>query len=112
MDYIYNILHKLGVGARYSGYKYLTCAIKLCAENEDMLTLVTKNLYPMIAEKFGVSWYSVERDIRTVIYIIWEHGNREYLNKIAGYNLLEQPAPKEMLDILSHYVRNSNTSPK
>lgn len=46
---IYFLLHSLGIGAKYRGFRYLAYGIALCMEDEDYLLRVSKTLYPKIA---------------------------------------------------------------
>ena len=47
---IYFLLHSLGIGAKYRGFRYLAYGIALCMEDEDYLLRVSKTLYPKIAQ--------------------------------------------------------------
>ena len=51
---IYFLLHSLGIGAKYRGFRYLAYGIALCMEDEDYLLRVSKTLYPKIAQTFQV----------------------------------------------------------
>lgn len=64
---ISEILHSFGIPAHIKGYKYLCYGISRVVENPDLITLVTKCLYPEIAKKFNTTSSSVERAIRTSI---------------------------------------------
>ena len=66
------LLLKLGATPRYIGFDYVIYAITLSLENSQYLLSVTKELYPDVARKYHTTIYSVERDIRTVITIIWK----------------------------------------
>ena len=57
---IYFLLHSLGIGAKYRGFRYLAYGIALCMEDEDYLLRVSKTLYPKIAQTFQVSSSCVE----------------------------------------------------
>ena len=105
---IERLIRSLGIGATYRGYHYLQYGIKLCLENEDYLLSVSKSLYPQIADHYCTSSYSVERDIRTVINVFWERGNRELLQKIAMHPLEIRPASSEFLDILTAHLKQKN----
>ena len=87
MREIEHLIRSLGIGATYRGYKYLCYAISLCLENEDYLLGISKLLYPTIANTFQTTPSSVERDLRTVINVCWERGNRSLLTTIAMYPL-------------------------
>ena len=105
---IERLIRSLGIGATYRGYHYLQYGIKLCLESEDYLLSVSKSLYPQIANHYCTSSYSVERDIRTVINVCWERGNRELLQKIAMHPLEVHPASSEFLDILTAHLKQKD----
>ena len=46
---IYFLLHSLGIGAKYRGFRYLAYGIALCMEDEDYLLRVSKTLYPNVS---------------------------------------------------------------
>lgn len=62
-----NVLFKMGVPPKVAGFKYITDAVMILHESEDIS--MTKELYPQIAEKYGTSWNKVERAIRTAFKI-------------------------------------------
>lgn len=101
---IEQLIRSLGIGATYRGYHYLVYGVSLCMEDEDYLLSVSKLLYPQIAQAYGTTGSSVERDIRTVIRICWERGNRALLQQIAMYPLHARPTAGEFFDILSNYL--------
>lgn len=102
------LIRSLGIGATYRGYRYLNYGIKLCLENEDYLLSVSKLLYPQIAKHYHTTSYSVERNIRTVINVCWDRGNRKLLQEIALRPMSIRPASSEFLDILTAYLRNQS----
>lgn len=104
---IYFLLHSLGIGAKYRGFRYLAYGIALCMEDEDYLLRVSKTLYPKIAQTFQVSSSCVERDIRTAISVCWTRGNRDLLFSLSVHPVLTKPTNSEFFDILSSY---SNTT--
>lgn len=108
MREIEHLIRSLGIGATYRGYKYLCYAISLCLENEDYLLGISKLLYPTIANTFQATSGSVERDLRTVISVCWERGNRTLLNDISLYPLESKPTTGEFLDILIGYIQHSS----
>ena len=48
---ITKMLHELGIPAHIKGYQYLRDAIALSVEDQEMISSVTKILYPAIAKK-------------------------------------------------------------
>ena len=101
------LIRSLGIGATYRGYRYVCYALELCMEDEDYLLSVSKVLYPQIARQFHTSYGSVERDIRTVIRVCWERGNRSRLEDIALHPLTGRPSTSEFLDILTAFLHRN-----
>ena len=104
MHEIQSLIRSLGIGGNYQGYRYLTQAVQLCRTNEDYLLGVSKLLYPEIAKMNQATACSVERNLRTVINICWERGNRALLESISPYPLLDKPTTGEFLDIVTDYL--------
>ena len=69
--------------AEYKGCPYAAYAVALCAERPDLLLLVTKNLYPEVARQYRTTWQAVERNIRTVVGVVWKR-NPALLEQMAG----------------------------
>ena len=60
----------------------------------NLLGGVTKELYPMIAQKFQTTPSRVERAIRHAIELAWDRGNVEMMTKFFGYTInLERGKP-------------------
>lgn len=96
----YDLLRRLGIAANYKGYSYAAYALALCAERPDLLLLVTKNLYPEVARRYGTTWQAAERNIRTVIAVAWAR-NPALLDRMAGGALTERPSTTRFLAIAS-----------
>lgn len=103
-----HLIRSLGIGGTYRGYRYLSYGIHLCLEDENYLLSISKLLYPEIAKAYRTTNCSVERDIRTVIKICWERGNRSLLQDIAMHPLLTKPTTSEFLDILVAYIKRTS----
>lgn len=89
-----------GVNKKYQGFDYIVYGMEVLLNNQNSLEYVTKNLYPDIAKKFNTSWKCVERDIRTIVKIIWKYGNRELLEKMNGSRMKVRPKNIEFFQIL------------
>lgn len=105
MNDVQRLIRSLGIGATYRGYRYLIYGVSLCLEDEDYLLSISKLLYPQIASTYKTSVSSVERDLRTVINICWERGNRSLLEDISLYPLTTKPTTGEFLDIITGHLR-------
>lgn len=82
-----NIIHEMGVPAHIKGYHYLRDAILMVIEEIGLLGAVTKELYPMIAQKYNTTPSRVERAIRHAIELAWDRGNIEMMTKFFGYTI-------------------------
>lgn len=103
---IQKFLREIGINNTYLGYYYVTYAIQLVIDDETKLILISKWLYPDVAIKFHTSVSCVERNIRTVIQTIWEHGNLELLETAAGCKLRDKPTNSEFISIIASYIRS------
>ena len=89
-----NIIHEMGVPAHIKGYQYLRDAIIMVVGEINLLGAVTKELYPMIAQRYQTTPSRVERAIRHAIELAWDRGNVEMMNKFFGYTInLERGKP-------------------
>lgn len=105
---IERLIRSLGIGATYRGYRYLCYGVSLCLQDEEYLLSISKLLYPKIAKEFNTTLSSVERDIRTVIQVCWDRGNKELLQDIALHPLCSRPTAGEFLDILVAYIQHNS----
>ena len=78
-------LRGLGMPAHLDGYRYMRFAIMKTIAQPELISPITKRLYPMIAEKFRTSKCCVERAIRHAISVSWDRGSRKLLSDIFGY---------------------------
>lgn len=104
---IENLVRQLGISGKYTGLNYLVYAVKLVLEHPEKLQLITKNLYPEIADHFGCHVPNIERAIRTVSQVAW-HRNPLLLREMAGFRLLDRPTCTELIDFIVNYIHNNN----
>lgn len=100
---IYDMLYRLGVTANYIGFFHAAYAVLLCVQEPERLQLVTKWLYPDVAERYKTNWKAVERNIRSIIALVWD-SNPELLRKFSGYKLIRRPGPAQFISILTRGV--------
>ncbi len=84
---ITDMLHLLAVPAHIKGYQYLREAISLALRDMDLINSVTKELYPMVAKRFGTTPSRAERAIRHAIEVAWDRGDVDVLNNFFGYTI-------------------------
>ena len=103
-----NIIHEIGVPAHIKGYQYMRDAITLVVSNMDLLSAVTKELYPTIAAMNGTTPSRVERAIRHAIELAWNRGKLETLNNLFGYTIQNdkgKPTNSEFIAIIADKLR-------
>ena len=100
------ILRKCHVNSMYKGYHYIPDAVEILeTKNEKSENVrMTKDVYPVIAEKYGTSPANIEAAIRSAVEKCWK-SNKEYVQEILGYNALKCPSNSEFLDALIYYQK-------
>lgn len=102
------ILHELGLPAHIKGYYYLRESILLAVDDPNMLTSITKFLYPEIAHNNNSSPASVERAMRHAIEVAWRRGNIDILTQYFGYSisyLKGKPTNSQFISTIVDYLR-------
>lgn len=105
---ITNIIHEIGVPAHIKGYLYLREAIQMVVKDIELLSAVTKELYPSIAKKFNTTSSRVERAIRHAIEVAWSRGQVETINRIFGYTVHNdkgKPTNSEFIAMVADKLR-------
>jgi two-component system, response regulator, stage 0 sporulation protein A len=108
---ITNIIHEIGVPAHIKGYMYLREAITMVVNDMELLSAVTKELYPSIAKKYNTTASRVERAIRHAIEVAWSRGQVETINKIFGYTIHNdkgKPTNSEFIAMVADKLRLKN----
>lgn len=106
--YITDIMLDIGVPAHLKGYHYLRDAIMLSGRDMEVVSSVTKLLYPTIARHFRTTDQKVERAIRNAIEVSWTRGNVETFEKMFGYSALSgrsRPTNSEYIARIADKVR-------
>lgn len=105
---ITGMIHEVGIPAHIKGYQYLRNAITLVVEDMDLLSAVTKELYPAIAKLNNTTPSRVERAIRHAIEVAWNRGKVETLNSLFGYTVHNdkgKPTNSEFIAIVADKLR-------
>lgn len=102
------IMHQLGVPAHIKGYLYLREAIILSINDSEMMSSVTKVLYPTVAKRYATTSSRVERAIRHAIEVAWDRGDVDVLSSYFGYtihNSRGKPTNSEFIAMISDKLR-------
>ncbi|MBR2101018.1 MAG: sporulation initiation factor Spo0A C-terminal domain-containing protein [Eubacterium sp.] len=111
---ISDIMRQIGVPAHIKGYQYLRKAIMLCITDSEMLSSVTKVLYPTVAKEFGTTASRVERAIRHAIEVAWDRGDVDVLSSFFGYTIQAQrgkPTNSEFIAMIADKIKLSMKTP-
>ena len=103
-----HILHEIGIPAHIKGYQYLRDAIIISVEDHEMLTSVTKILYPTIAKRHQTTPSRVERAIRHAIEVAWSRGKMDTINELFGYTVSNgkgKPTNSEFIALIADKIR-------
>ena len=106
--YITDIMLDVGVPAHLKGYHHLRDAILLSGRDMEVVSSVTKLLYPTVAKRFKTTNQKVERAIRNAIEVSWERGNTETFEKMFGYSAQEgrtRPTNSEYIARIADMIR-------
>ncbi len=105
-----NMIHEIGVPAHIKGYQYLREAIMMSVEDSNMISSITKILYPTIAKRFQTTPSRVERAIRHAIEVAWSRGRMETLDAMFGYTIdtcKGKPTNSEFIALIADRIRLS-----
>ena len=108
---ITSIIHEIGVPAHIKGYMYLREAITMVVNDMELLSAVTKELYPSIAKKYNTTASRVERAIRHAIEVAWGRGQVDAIHKLFGYTVHNEkgkPTNSEFIAIIADKLRLKN----
>lgn len=105
---ITGIIKEIGIPAHIKGYAYLREAIQMVYNDIELLSSVTKILYPEIAKKFGTTSSRVERAIRHAIEVAWNRGSYENISELFGYtvhHMKSKPTNSEFIAMIADKIR-------
>lgn len=105
------LIRKFNITSRYKGYYLLPEAIQIAEENYGCCLKITKDIYPVLAQRHGIPYKRVERNIRTVIEKCWEN-NRAFMEEIAGKELEICPSNGQFFDFVAYWMLKNNAAGK
>ena len=100
---IQKIIRNFRVTSKYKGYSLIVDATNLYMSMD--FVKITKDIYPVLAQKYNISVSSVERNIRTVVETCWRN-NRRAVQEIIGYNINKCPSNADFIEAISYFVTN------
>lgn len=107
-SHITEILHKLGIQSKLSGYRYLKTTIKLFSKGEfNKMSKFSSEIYPKVAKVHCRTPMQVERAMRMAIETGYEQGNFEFWEKLFGYSISLnkcKPTNSEFISVVVEYL--------
>lgn len=102
---IYQLLHSMGITAKYKGFRQTILAVQLALQDEECLEQITEKIYWRVADQIGCDRSCVERDIRTIILRAWRIDPGP-LQQLAGRPLSSVPTVSEFITDLTAYFKS------
>lgn len=103
-----SLLHDLGIPSHVRGYKYIREGIMMLYTSKEVATLVTKEIYPAIANMYNTTSTRVERAIRHAIEISWTRGDLKIMEDLFGNSIdfeRSKPTNSEFLTTIADRVK-------
>ena len=87
-------------------YDLMDAILMLCDENYECNSF-TKNIYPVIAEKYGSTSQNIEKNIRSAVMKIYEVNSKEDLEKVLGKSpiIFEKPSNVKFITFCAEKLR-------
>ncbi len=106
------ILLGFGIRANLKGYKYLKTAILMTVMNPNVTNTMTKELYPMLAQKYHTSSTSIEKDMRHAIELGWASSHSKYKESYFGRGVMQnsgwkKPSNGLFIDTVAEKIRHN-----
>lgn len=101
---ISKIFINVGIPPHIKGYSFLREGVMMAVENPSIINNITKQLYPMIGERYQTTPSKVERAIRHAIEVAWNRGRIDNINNILGvraYIGADKPTNGEFIALIA-----------
>lgn len=101
------LLYDLMLPPSYKGYRYMKDAILMLCDDNYVCTSFTKNIYPVIAEKYGSTSQNIEKNIRSAVNKIYAVNSREDLEKALGKSpiIYDKPSNVKFITFCAEKLR-------
>ena len=100
--YFVKKLDELGIQRKYTGYYLMVELMEILINQNFRVNSYSKQVYPMIAEKFGKTACTVERNIRSLIKNSW---CEDLMIKLNIYFVdAKKPTCREFISLVKNYM--------
>lgn len=90
----------LGINKRYMGFYMLVDIMQLLINEDIFVTSFSKQIYPIVAEKYNKTVWTVERNIRNIIDKCW---CKDLMIKLNVYRI-EKPCCQDFIYMVKNYI--------
>ena len=101
------MLLEIGIPANLQGFKFLRSAVMCVVENPEIISSVTKKLYPCIANMYEVAPAVIERSIRHSIDVAFARRGITGLNDLLDLDIFDfryKPSNSELIALLAEKI--------
>lgn len=98
------LLNRIGMPAKLSGYRYLRRALLMSMANQTVLEDLSTRLYAPVAQEEGTNATNVERSIRYAIEHVFMYGHLDAIHKLFGFTINSnkgKPSNREFIAMLT-----------
>lgn len=96
------VLDELELNKKYMGYYLLVEIEEIMIEKQERVKSFSTQIYPQIAQKYGKTPCTIERNIRSLIDKCW---NNNLMIKLNTYFIEgEKPSCKEFIYLVKNYI--------
>lgn len=107
---IRDMLANMGVSPHMKGFNVCAEAIRIATDEPEIMFHVTGELYPRLARKFGTTVRSVERNIQSAIYWMYDTSMPEQINRYTNIPCSPQSGyatNSVFIAAVARYIRDS-----
>ncbi len=98
------MLREVGIAPHIKGFTYLKDAVQMVREREELLSLITKELYPTIAKRHQTTASRVERAMRHAIKSAWNEGMNKHILFHGRIEQEKSPKNSEFISYVANYM--------
>lgn len=108
---IANYIFEAGISPHLDGFLDIANAINLSLEDENRLSSITKQLYPLVAKRRKTTATRIERNIRNAIQYAWSKNSNNLMKILFKSDKIENRKPKngEFIATLTRKIKLENS---
>lgn len=100
--YVSKRLRDIGITNDYLGFYFLVDILDLMINENIQIRSFSRDVYPLLAEKYAVHEFTIERNIRNIINTLWHSRLKFKLKRVNVFD--KKPRCQEFIYMLKNYV--------